>query len=150
MCYTYLIFLLSRRFIQRCNLGALQFVILKPFLVLITFIFYAKGKYEDGNFSADHAYLYITIIYTISYSVALYALALFYAACRDLLRPFNPVPKFIMIKSVVFLTYWQVCFSIDQVFFLFMWLFSCGLLPLNWYGSESCVEHINVGYEGCL
>ncbi|KAH9670192.1 hypothetical protein KPL70_016886 [Citrus sinensis] len=25
----------------------------------------------------------------------------------DLLHPFNPVPKFIMIKSVVFLTYWQ-------------------------------------------
>lgn len=39
--------------------------------------------------------------------MALYALALFYAACRDLLRPYNPVPKFIMIKSVVFLTYWQ-------------------------------------------
>lgn len=39
--------------------------------------------------------------------MALYALALFYAACRDLLRPYNPVPKFIIIKSVVFLTYWQ-------------------------------------------
>ncbi|KAG8098833.1 hypothetical protein GUJ93_ZPchr0013g37015 [Zizania palustris] len=26
---------------------------------------------------------------------------------QDLLRPYNPVPKFIMIKSVVFLTYWQ-------------------------------------------
>nr|XP_016496137.1 PREDICTED: transmembrane protein 184A-like isoform X2 [Nicotiana tabacum] len=25
----------------------------------------------------------------------------------DLLQPFNPVPKFIIIKSVVFLTYWQ-------------------------------------------
>ncbi|KAJ4845085.1 hypothetical protein Tsubulata_036109 [Turnera subulata] len=25
----------------------------------------------------------------------------------DLLQPFNPVPKFVMIKSVVFLTYWQ-------------------------------------------
>ncbi|XP_010910373.1 uncharacterized protein [Elaeis guineensis] len=98
---------LDGRFIRRCKQGALQFVILKPILVLITFVFYAKGKYEDGNFSADQAYLYITIIYTISYSVALYALALFYVACRDLLRPFNPVPKFIMIKSVVFLTYWQ-------------------------------------------
>ena len=42
--------------------------------------------------------------------MALYALALFYVACKDLLQPFNPVPKFIIIKSVVFLTYWQVCF----------------------------------------
>ncbi|KAL6531512.1 hypothetical protein OROMI_027875 [Orobanche minor] len=95
------------RFIRRCKQGCLQFVILKPILVVVTLILYAKGKYEDGNFNPLQSYLYLTIIYTISYSVALYALALFYVACRDLLDPFNPVPKFIIIKSVVFLTYWQ-------------------------------------------
>ncbi|XP_072996149.1 uncharacterized protein [Typha latifolia] len=98
---------LDGRFIRRCKQGCLQFVILKPILVVITFILYAKGKYKDGNFSVNQSYLYITIIYTVSYSMALYALALFYVACRDLLQPFNPVPKFVMIKSVVFLTYWQ-------------------------------------------
>lgn len=99
---------LCRRFIRRCKQGCLQFVILKPVLVAVTFILYAKGKYHDGNFSVDQSYLYLTVIYTVSYSVALYSLALFYVACRDLLQPFNPVPKFIIIKSVVFLTYWQV------------------------------------------
>ncbi|XAR56198.1 hypothetical protein NMG60_11036580 [Bertholletia excelsa] len=98
---------LDGRFIRRCKQGCLQFVILKPVLVAITLILYAKGKYHDGNFSPDQSYLYLTIIYTLSYSMALYALALFYVACRDLLQPFNPVPKFIIIKSVVFLTYWQ-------------------------------------------
>nr|POE69460.1 transmembrane protein [Quercus suber] len=95
------------RFIRRCKQGCLQFVILKPILVAVTLILYAKGKYEDGNFSPNQSYLYLTIIYTISYTMALYALALFYLACKDLLQPFNPVPKFILIKSVVFLTYWQ-------------------------------------------
>lgn len=98
---------LDGRFIRRCKQGCLQFVILKPILVAVTLILYAKGKYHDGNFSPDQSYLYLTIIYTLSYSMALYALALFYVACRDLLQPFNPVPKFIIIKSVVFLTYWQ-------------------------------------------
>ncbi|KAG5525624.1 hypothetical protein RHGRI_032064 [Rhododendron griersonianum] len=98
---------LDGRFIRRCKQGCLQFVILKPILVAVTLILYAKGKYRDGNFSPDQSYLYLTIIYTLSYSMALYALALFYVACRDLLQPFNPVPKFIIIKSVVFLTYWQ-------------------------------------------
>lgn len=98
---------LDGRFIRRCKQGCLQFVILKPILVVVTFILYAKGKYEDGNFNPMQSYLYITIIYTFSYSVALYALVLFYVACRDLLQPFNPVPKFIIIKSVIFLTYWQ-------------------------------------------
>ena len=97
-------------FIRRCKQGGLQFVILKPLLVAATFILYSKNKYEDGNFSAKQAYLYITIIYTISYSLALFSLVLFYVACKDLLRPFKPVPKFIIIKSVVFLTYWQVSF----------------------------------------
>nr|CAD1816794.1 unnamed protein product [Ananas comosus var. bracteatus] len=62
-------FPLDGRFIRRCKQGCLQFVILKPILVVITFILYAKGKYEDGNFSVNQAYLYITIIYTISYSL---------------------------------------------------------------------------------
>ncbi|RYQ89643.1 hypothetical protein Ahy_B09g096181 isoform D [Arachis hypogaea] len=98
---------LDGRFIRKCKQGCLQFVILKPILVVLTLILYEKGKYKDGNFSPTQSYLYLTIIYTISYTVALYALALFYVACRDLLQPFNPVPKFIIIKSVVFLTYWQ-------------------------------------------
>ncbi|XP_014510826.1 transmembrane protein 184B [Vigna radiata var. radiata] len=98
---------LDGRFIRKCKQGCLQFVILKPILVVVTLVLYAKGKYKDGNFSPNQSYLYLTIIYTFSYTMALYALALFYVACKDLLQPFNPVPKFIIIKSVVFLTYWQ-------------------------------------------
>ncbi|GAA0187277.1 hypothetical protein Leryth_017275 [Lithospermum erythrorhizon] len=98
---------LDGRFIRKCKQGCLQFVILKPALVAVTFILYAKGKYQDGNFDPRQSYLYLTIIYTISYSTALYSLALFYVACKELLQPFNPVPKFVIIKLVVFLTYWQ-------------------------------------------
>ena len=95
-------------------------MILKPILVVVTLILYVKGKYKDGNFNPKQSYLYLTIIYTISYTMALYVLALFYVACKDLLQPFNPVPKFIIIKSVVFLTYWQVLFmhlSFNGLFF---------------------------------
>ncbi|XP_052119378.1 uncharacterized protein LOC107492256 [Arachis duranensis] len=99
---------LDGRFIRKCKQGCLQFVILKPILVVVTLILYAKGKYKDGNFNPKQSYLYLTIIYTLSYTMALYALALFYMACKDLLQPFNPVPKFIIIKSVVFLTYWTM------------------------------------------
>jgi len=37
----------------------------------------------------------------------LYALLLFYMGTHELLEPFRPLLKFILVKSVIFLTYWQ-------------------------------------------
>lgn len=57
--------------------------------------------------SVASGYLYVTIIYNISVSLALYALFLFYFATRELLNPYSPVLKFFMVKSVIFLSFWQ-------------------------------------------
>ena len=62
-------------------------------------------------FSPDSGYLYITIIYNISVSLALYALLMFYQATRELLSPYDPVWKFCTVKSVIFLSFWQGMFS---------------------------------------
>ena len=43
-------------------------------------------------------YLYICIIYNISVSLALYALVAFYAATADVLRPYDPILKFMCVK----------------------------------------------------
>jgi hypothetical protein len=53
-------------------------------------------------------YLWITIIYNITYTLALYSLVLFYMGTHELLAPFNPLLKFAVVKAVVFLTFWQV------------------------------------------
>ena len=58
-------------------------------------------------YSPDGGYLYVTIIYNFSVSLALYGLFLFYFATRDLLTPFEPVLKFCTVKSVIFLSFWQ-------------------------------------------
>ena len=52
-------------------------------------------------------YLYITIVYNFSVSMALYALFLFYAATKDLLSSYEPMLKFLTVKSVIFLSFWQ-------------------------------------------
>ncbi|XP_067087805.1 transmembrane protein 184B-like [Osmerus mordax] len=57
--------------------------------------------------SVAGGYLYVTIIYNVSVSLSLYALFLFYFATRDLLVPYSPMLKFFMVKSVIFLSFWQ-------------------------------------------
>ncbi|XP_076815838.1 transmembrane protein 184A-like isoform X2 [Clavelina lepadiformis] len=90
-----------------CKQATLQFCIIKPPLAIITLILQSYDLYRDGDFNVHSGYLYITIIYNISVSFALFALALFYYATQDILRPYDPVLKFIVVKSVIFLSFWQ-------------------------------------------
>nr|BAC86522.2 unnamed protein product [Homo sapiens] len=76
-------------------------------MAVTTIILQAFGKYHDGDFNVRSGYLYVTLIYNASVSLALYALFLFYFTTRELLRPFQPVLKFLTIKAVIFLSFWQ-------------------------------------------
>ncbi len=87
--------------------ATLQFCIVKPVMSFITIWLQSYELYEDGNWDPAKGYLYITLIYNVSISLALYALFLFYFGTKDLLRPFDPVLKFFTIKSVIFLSFWQ-------------------------------------------
>ena len=97
----------GRRDVRACKRGALQFVIVKPALAALTLILVWAGVYGDQEIRGDVAYPYIAFVYNVSYTAALYALLLFYLGARDLLEPFNPVLKFVLVKSVIFLTFWQ-------------------------------------------
>ena len=94
-------------YVRACKRGALQFVIVKPALAALTLILVWAGVYGDQEIRGDVAYPYIAFVYNVSYTAALYALLLFYLGARDLLEPFNPVLKFVLVKSVIFLTFWQ-------------------------------------------
>ncbi|XP_010610395.1 transmembrane protein 184A [Fukomys damarensis] len=94
-------------FLRFCKQATLQFCIVKPIMALTTIVLQAFGKYHDGDFNVHSGYLYVTLIYNTSVSLALYALFLFYFATRDLLQPFEPVLKFLTIKAVIFLSFWQ-------------------------------------------
>ncbi|XP_055632142.1 transmembrane protein 184B isoform X1 [Toxorhynchites rutilus septentrionalis] len=94
-------------FLRFCKQATLQFCLVKPLMAFIIIFLQAFGHFHDGDWSADGGYIYITVIYNISVSLALYGLYLFYFATRDLLTPFDPVLKFCTVKSVIFLSFWQ-------------------------------------------
>ncbi|XP_012274709.1 transmembrane protein 184B isoform X1 [Orussus abietinus] len=94
-------------FLRFCKQATLQFCLVKPVMAFVIIFLQSFGHYRDGDWSPDGGYIYITVIYNISVSLALYGLFLFYFATRDLLTPFEPVLKFCTVKSVIFLSFWQ-------------------------------------------
>lgn len=76
-------------------------------MAILTIILQSFGYYKDGDFNVKGGYLYISIIYNFSVSLSLYALFLFYFATKELLQSYEPVLKFLVVKSVIFLSFWQ-------------------------------------------
>lgn len=83
-------------------------MLLKPVMAALTLVLYAAGAYTDGEMSPRDGYFYISILYNLCYTFALYGLMLFWIGASELLAPFNPLLKFVLVKTVVFLTFWQV------------------------------------------
>ncbi|WWD16558.1 hypothetical protein CI109_100985 [Kwoniella shandongensis] len=87
--------------------GVLQYVQVKPLLVVATIILKATGTYQEGKFAADSGYTYISIVYNASICLSLYCLAMFWVAVSQDLKPFRPVPKFLCVKGILFFSFWQ-------------------------------------------
>ena len=98
---------LDRTFIKKCKRGTIQFVILKPTLTVIAAICEFNDVYDQGTFAYDKGYLYVTFMENLSITYAAYILVLFYVAFKKSLKPYSPVPKFLCIKAVLFLSFWQ-------------------------------------------
>ncbi|WWC60264.1 uncharacterized protein I303_102831 [Kwoniella dejecticola CBS 10117] len=87
--------------------GVLQYVQVKPLLVLATVILKVTGKYREGDFAIDSGYTYISVVYNTSICLSLYCLAMFWVAVNNDLKPFRPVPKFLCVKGILFFSFWQ-------------------------------------------
>ncbi|KAF8916835.1 organic solute transporter Ostalpha-domain-containing protein [Mucidula mucida] len=94
--------------------GILQYVQIKPILAVATLLLKLTGTYQDGNFTPTSGYLYISIIYNVSICLALYSLASFWLVVSSDLEgqgggaaSFRPVPKFVCVKGILVLTFWQ-------------------------------------------
>merc|ERR1712142_129990 len=88
-------------FLRSCKKATLQFCFMKPIMAAVTLILESFGSYSDGDFRMDRGYLYITIVYNVCYTIALYGLFLFYNATKDLLAAYYPVLKFLTVKFIV-------------------------------------------------
>lgn len=91
----------------RCKLGVLQYTVVRPVTTVIALICQLCGVYDEGNFSSANAWTYLVIFNNMSQLFAMYCLVLFYRTLREELGPIKPVGKFLCVKMVVFVSFWQ-------------------------------------------
>lgn len=76
-------------------------------LAIATIAMKATGTFQEGYIGVTSGYFWSGLIYNISITVCLYALALFWVCMARDLKPFRPMPKFLCIKGIIFASYWQ-------------------------------------------
>lgn len=90
--------------------GILQYAYIKPILAVATIIMKSTDTYQEGYIGISSGYLWSGLIYNVSITVCLYALAMFWLCMAEDLAPFRPMPKFLCIKLIIFASYWQGLF----------------------------------------
>ncbi len=105
----------AKAWLFQCRLMALQFVLLKPLLGLVPLVFWLLHVEYEGHpvLKEDHSLdwtaprLYSLIATNTSVAIAFWGLLNFYHGMAKELAWCNPWPKFLCIKGVVFMTFWQ-------------------------------------------
>jgi hypothetical protein len=92
--------------LDQCQRYAMQFVLLRPLTAIAWLV--SNQLVEPTKFlDPTTPQLYITIVTNISIFFAFRGLVRFYHATRSNLAWCDPWPKFLCIKGVVFMTFWQ-------------------------------------------
>jgi len=88
----------------QCQFFAMQFVFVRPLTSIALLI---ADAFHVSRWEWRYPQLYITIIVNFSVFFAFTGLVKIYHAIRDELRWCHPFSKFLCIKGVVFMTFWQ-------------------------------------------
>eukprot|EP01063_Lacrimia_lanifica_P031912 TRINITY_DN5367_c0_g1_i3.p1 TRINITY_DN5367_c0_g1~~TRINITY_DN5367_c0_g1_i3.p1 ORF type:complete len:287 (+),score=84.69 TRINITY_DN5367_c0_g1_i3:266-1126(+) len=94
--------------ILRWKLCVVQFLLLKPLISFTAMVLHATDVLGgDNEYNPRKPGLYLLILENLSVTLAFTCLFYFYLAAKKALAPHNPTGKFIAIKLVVFLCFWQ-------------------------------------------
>ncbi|ORY79345.1 organic solute transporter Ostalpha-domain-containing protein [Leucosporidium creatinivorum] len=87
--------------------SVLQYSLLRPLISLAGVITNALDLYCPTGYSVYFSAVYLDSLDFVSISVALYGLIVFYALVKDRLKGQSPLAKFLGIKGIVMITFYQ-------------------------------------------
>ncbi|KIK61210.1 hypothetical protein GYMLUDRAFT_43292 [Collybiopsis luxurians FD-317 M1] len=97
-------------FLQLMKWGVLQYCVIRPTTTLAAVLLNYVGLYCEDSWSLGWGHSYITVIVSISVTVAMYCLLQLYLPVSKILAPQKPLLKLFSVKAIVFLTFWQATF----------------------------------------
>jgi hypothetical protein len=86
----------------------LQYALLMPVLGLVNTVLASLELARRGDFSAEGAFLWLTVVQTLSGIVSVLALLHLYWLVRRAMPAFSPGAKFACVKAIIFLSYVQL------------------------------------------
>lgn len=104
-------------FLWLMKICILQYAIVRPVCTIAAVIMQYFGIYCLDSWAPYFGHIWISVAISISVTVAMYCIIQFYLPIEKELKPYSPVLKFLAVKSVVFLTFWQDSFLSILVFF---------------------------------
>jgi len=90
--------------LDQCQLFCMQFVFLRPITSVVTVI---ADSFNENRWELSMPQFYMMLMTNVSIFFAFTGLVRFYYAMKDELMWCNPFNKFLCIKGIVFMTFWQ-------------------------------------------
>lgn len=97
----------GEEFFWETKRGVLSYVVARPLMTAVSVIANMGGAYHEGVFKWSAVYPYATFVNNCTQMWALYCLVLLYRTTHNELMPIRPLSKFIIIKAVIFFSFWQ-------------------------------------------
>jgi hypothetical protein len=93
------------RFVHRCTVGVYSYVLLRVICTLAIAVAELLHAFKEEW--SNPTYAVTSVIINVAQCVALYCLGLMYARLHNELGPMGPLGKFLVVKAVVFVSWWQ-------------------------------------------
>lgn len=112
----------KKKLISKASIGVFQYLIIRQVITVCGLIIYTTNPVLFGyeKFGSNNIYSSFMIIICLSQACAVYCVVLFCKVMQDKLTGIRPLSKFLIIKFIIFLTFWQsviipFCNYIDAV-----------------------------------
>ncbi|SJX64304.1 uncharacterized protein SRS1_14952 [Sporisorium reilianum f. sp. reilianum] len=94
-------------FLWLMKICVLQYALVRPLCTFVAVGTQYFGYYCLHSWMPWFTHVWCALLISISVTVAMYCLIQLYMPVRKLVDPYKPVLKFLSIKTIVFLTFWQ-------------------------------------------